>query len=89
MSEIVFAKLTQIMHDMLSFNVPVPKIKNLISRYLKQSNMINPDMARDIMIRLSMELKKEEEDQRVGLQEGSELLDYSKSHQADRDPTYS
>jgi hypothetical protein len=57
--DIVFSKLTQIMHDMLSFDVPVSEIKQLISRYIRHSKFIGPDLQRDILMRLAMEEKKE------------------------------
>lgn len=55
MTSVVHLKLTQIQHDMLSFDIPKREIKQVMKKFLKQSKIIPNLMARDIMMRMQME----------------------------------
>jgi hypothetical protein len=55
MTSVVHLKLTQIQHDMLSFEIPKRDIKQVMKKFLKQSKIIPNLMARDIMMRMQIE----------------------------------
>ena len=61
LNEIVFAKLTQIQHDMISFGLPLPQIKSMISKYIKLSRIFPQDSAEAVLERLRMA----EEEQKI------------------------
>jgi len=63
---------------MLSFNLPLSQIKQIMSKYLKTSKMIPSFMAKDIMMRLALEEKKEQEAKlKNNLQVKDDLFDES------------
>ena len=51
-SDIVFSKLTQIQHDMLSFDVPAQQIRQVVSKFMKSSNLIPPEFAQQVEMQL-------------------------------------
>ena len=48
-SEIIFSKLLQIQFDMVSFDVPIDKIRTLVKSYLDVPNLVQPGNADIIM----------------------------------------
>ena len=73
--QIVYAKLTQIMHDMSEFNIPQNQIKSLVHKYLKQSKIFPPNMQQEILMRLDMQEREAAEFKKKNLIVNDSLFD--------------
>lgn len=59
MTQFVHIKLTQIQYDMLTFGISKKEIKQVINKYLKQSNIIPKSVAQEIMTKLQIADKRQ------------------------------